>query len=596
MVKKRLLTIDDLVQFCRENNFARFSSKESGYKLAVQVPTTFEIENSTDDNHRGMLKLKFRLFHEGLNRNRSYVSHDAAVKASATISDRPIMAAIHQLDDGTWDFESHEMEIVENENGEHEINYIEKQVGSFSSEKPFWEHDDALDKDYVCAYGYIAEEYTKASDIIREKNGTKNSCELSIDELAYNAKENYLDLKSFYVAGSTLLGKRKNGDEIQEGMIGSRADIVSFSAEQNSVLSNDKQLIELLSELNKKLDSFNISNSERKEENRMKKDFEEEEITSEESTEDTPLQDATADFEETPKKKKSEDDGSEILIDKDDESDDDDDQQQDDNDSDDQQDDDNKDDDQKDDDDSEDEPEEPTEPEVTDTQSAEDNGADAEDPEDVNYYSIDYTVNVNGEKKEFSVSLKEKLNALTTLVNDTYGELDGAWFDCDVIEDSKIVEFHDWWANKHYRQSYAVKKDVYSLVGDRVETFMLFATADEKKQLEQMKANYSSIEEKLQQYEAEPEKLEVFANTDYDQIRDTDAFKELSKRESYFAMSKEEITEKLDSLLLDFAKSHKIEFSSAENEQKPMIGIKLFGNPSKKSTGTKSRYGGIFSK
>ena len=115
MVKKKALTIDDLLLFCKENNFAKFSSKESGYQLAVQVPTTFEVESESDENHRGMLRLKFRIFHEGLNRNGSFVSHKAAVKASKTIADRPIMAAIHKLDDGSWDFESHEMEIIEND-------------------------------------------------------------------------------------------------------------------------------------------------------------------------------------------------------------------------------------------------------------------------------------------------------------------------------------------------------------------------------------------------------------------------------------------------------------------------------------------------
>jgi hypothetical protein len=243
MVKKKLLTLDDLVLFCKQNNFTKFSAKESGYQLAVQVPTTFEVEDESDDNHRGMLKLKFRILHDGLNRNGSFVSHEAADKASVTIADRPIMAAIHQLDDGSWDFESHEMEIIENEDGEQEINYIEKQVGSFSSEKPFWEHDDELDKDYLCAYGYIAEEYTKAADIIRNKGWTKNSCELSIEELAYNARENYLELKSFYLSASTLLGKRDDGTEIGEGMLGSRADIADFSVENNSVFSQNEKVI-----------------------------------------------------------------------------------------------------------------------------------------------------------------------------------------------------------------------------------------------------------------------------------------------------------------------------------------------------------------
>lgn len=261
---KRILTVEDLIKFCQEQNFSKFSSKETGYQLAIKVPTTFEVEENVDDNHRGMTKLKFRIFHTGLNRNQSYVSKEAATKAMNTIADRPVLAAIHQLDDGTWDFEGHEMEVVTDENGNEELRYIESQVGSFSSEPAFWEHDDELDKDYVCAYAYIADEYTKTSEIIKQKNGTKNSCELFIDKLAYNGKEKYLDLIDFYVNASTLLGSRDDGTQIQEGMQGSRADIVEFSVENNSIKFNrDEKLIELLDRLNNTLSNFNKYNTEK---------------------------------------------------------------------------------------------------------------------------------------------------------------------------------------------------------------------------------------------------------------------------------------------------------------------------------------------
>ena len=52
--------------------------------------TTFEIDDTVDENHRGMMRLKFRIFHTGLNRNKSYVSKDAAEKAMNTIADRPV--------------------------------------------------------------------------------------------------------------------------------------------------------------------------------------------------------------------------------------------------------------------------------------------------------------------------------------------------------------------------------------------------------------------------------------------------------------------------------------------------------------------------
>lgn len=259
---KKILTEEDLVRFCQEQKFAKFSSKDTGYQLALKIPTTFSFDDNVDENHRGMAKLKIRIFHTGLNRNMSYVSKESAEKAMHTIADRPILAAIHQLDDGSYDFEGHEMEIVTNASGNEELKYIESQVGSFSSEQPFWEHDDESDKDYVCAYAYISKEYTKAYDILMSKQGTKNSCELFIDDLSYNAKENYLELNDFYVNGSTLLGSHSDGTEIVEGMVGSRADIVDFSVENNSVRFNkDDKVLEVLESIDEKLSNFNINNS-----------------------------------------------------------------------------------------------------------------------------------------------------------------------------------------------------------------------------------------------------------------------------------------------------------------------------------------------
>ena len=35
MHKTKILTIEDLIKFCEDNNFAQFNSKESGYTLHV---------------------------------------------------------------------------------------------------------------------------------------------------------------------------------------------------------------------------------------------------------------------------------------------------------------------------------------------------------------------------------------------------------------------------------------------------------------------------------------------------------------------------------------------------------------------------------
>lgn len=588
MVKKKLLTLDDLVKFCEQHQFTKFSAKDSGYQLAVQVPTTFEVEDDSDDSHRGMIRLKFRILHEGLNRNGSFVSKKSADKASKTIADRPILAAIHQLDDGSWDFEAHNMEIIENEDGEQEVNYIEKQVGSFSSEKPFWEHDDKFNKDYLCAYGYIAEEYTKAADIIRNKDGwTKNSCELSIEKLSYNSKEKRLELDEFYLSASTLLGSRDDGTPIGEGMLGSRADIVDFSEKNNSIFSQNDKVIEMLSALNEKIDNLNIDKNFRKEEeNLVKKEFEE---TPEAEVKDTPAEV----FEDDPKKKKKAEDDDVASVDPDDGGD----ESGDDNH---EGDDDPKDDDQNTGDDFtggdnsvEETPEGENESQGSDGDES-GTGNEGDGSEDVNYYSA--TVTRGDLTKTFAISLEDKQMAVLELVNATYGEVDDDWYNVIVYEEPrKEVVFYSWWSGNAYRQSYKVKKNEYTLEGERVPVHALYVTDDEENVIESMRSNYSAIETELAQYKAEPEKEAVLAEECYAQIKDTDAYKALAEKDAHFSMSVDEVRAELDRQLLEYAKGHKIKFSSKEPEKK-QVGMKLFGNPNKKSTKGSSRYGGLFSK
>ena len=256
---KKILTLDDLYQFfVNQNKTVDFSIKESGKPIVVTTNGYFASE---EDDTPGMLKLKLKVCHTETNRNGSHISKENMEKAMPTLKYRPILAYIHELNDGTMDFYAHNMEIVETEDGDTEINYLEKQVGCFTADDPWLEYDKDMDKTYVMAYGVIPEGYTEAADIIRRKNGTKVSCELVINELSYNAKEKYLDLTDFYFGGTTLLGSDEDGNEIGEGMLGSRADITDFCYKEPVFTYQDK-LIETLEKLNVTLSSFNKSNSE----------------------------------------------------------------------------------------------------------------------------------------------------------------------------------------------------------------------------------------------------------------------------------------------------------------------------------------------
>ena len=599
---RKLLTIDDLVKFCSEQNFTKFSSKETGYKLSVQVPATFEVDNEVDNDHRGMMRLKFRIFHTGLNRNGSYVSEDAAKNAMPTIKNRPILAHIHQLDTGEWDFESHNMEIITNEDGEEELVYIEKQVGSFSEEEPFFEYDKDLDKTYICAYGYIPEDYTKAASIIRAKNGTKNSCELSIDELSYNAKEHYLDLQAFYVMGSTLLGSKKDGTEIGEGMLGSRADIADFSEKNNSMFTQENtKLIEMLEQLNAKIDNlsnFTIQgNTQSKLEeggNEMVK-FEElllkygktvEDITFEyESLSDEELEakfaevfgddDTNGEGNADPEPTSEGDDG----------------------------------------DNSEGVNPEANEPEGNDPEPESNPESDPEPENEPEVEPEANTVVVNesvkpsrysitmsdGSIKEFALSLEEINNALWTLVNNTYGENDNCYYSVHVYEDNTLV-MEDWWNGKAFRQSYKREEDNFSLVGDRIAVRQIWVTDEEEVSLNEMRSNYASLvqfKEDTENAQLHSQREAILYDAKYSVLAEKDENNEyknvefaklVSEMDNY---SLADLEKELKSVFADYITNGGQFAYTKEQEVKNVVSKKSFAT----STGKKpSRYGNLFNK
>ena len=149
---------------------------------------------------------------------------------------------------------------------------------------------------------------------------------------------------------------------------------------------------------------------------------------------------------------------------------------------------------------------------------------------------------------------------------------------------------HGWLTGKSYRQQFKTKKDNYQLVGDRVQVFAKYLTEDEINQLESMKANYSVLEDKVNKYESEPDKLKLLNSADYSQIAETKEYKKLMERDTYFDMSIEDITAKADALLLQYAKNNKLEFS-AQPENKNFE-VKHTTSAKKKP----SRYGNLFSK
>ena len=552
----RLLSFEDLYEFyVAQGKSLHFNAAEEHANIVVQVPGVMKFEKSDKDTE-GLRPVVLQACHTEENRNHSFISEDTMKAALPSFSNRPILGYIHEVD-GRPEFYTHCMH--EDEGGN--TVYDEIPIGTVpESCNARLEYDEEKGKTYCVVNGYIYEEYSpKAIEILEREEECACSVELSVRELSYNAQDKILSIDDYFYEGVTILGKTPDGEKVEPGMEGANIKLTDFSAENNSFVYDHADLVNKIADAVAERLS-DIKTTERRNET---VGFEEkiEEVT-EETTEviteaETTEEEVKVVEEETSEEVADEaaDETPEVVDNFDDEVDAGDD--------------------------------EPEDEEPEEEQPAEEVTVD----DDTLPKKVTHAVTYGEVTKEFSVSLQDKIYALSTLVNDTYSEADNAWYEVTVYDEEKYVIMKDWWNDKAYKQSYKVKKDVYSLVGDRVQVYAQYLTEDEIKKLDDMRANYSSIEAKLANYEAEPQKMEILNSDEYANIADRAEFAELKKEENHFEMSIDELKAECDRQLLAYAKGNKIEFKA--DAEKKSVGMKQFGQKSGKKSG---RYGNLFKK
>ena len=575
--KKKLLTIDDLYSFYLEQNkTCKFSSEESGYQLSVQVPAYFEVSDEEDDT---LLFCTVKLMHSGENRNHSNVTDEALTKAAKGLAYKPILANFMEYTDEETgetlkDFTSHDMII----NDDGTATYLEKQVGCFTADEPYFEVEEETGHNFLYGICAIPREYTDTCSIIERKNGTKISVELAVNSMEFDASKKVLNLTDVVILGATLLGKDpKTLKDVGEGMKNARLDIADFSTKNNSIFADYKnQMIELQERLEKletacfNKDQNNGQNNNTEEGGNNKDmdkfnellskygktaediDFEYEGLTDEE---------LEAKFEEVFGEKKPEED------------------------------------DNSDDNGSDGEPSDEGEgssdtEDDTDTGVKEDNACgggsgstkkkkkNAEEP-------------VEDMVRTFTVSHEDIRYALYNLL-DTVSMDDNDWYCITSVFDDYFV-YESWNGGKIFGQKYTKENDNVAFEGDRYELFREYITADEKAQLDDMRSNYSSIVEELNTYksaEIYADKMTVFDDEAYADYLETDEFKALMSDESVNQYSKEELAEKADATLGKLVKKNKT-FSFASTETKKRVNRVAF-NAEKETEDTYKPYGDLF--
>lgn len=226
------------------------------------------------------------------------------------------------------------------------------------------------------------------------------------------------------------------------------------------------------------------------------------------------------------------------------------------------------------------------------------NAPNPENTEDANKETckLEFAVTWNGITNTFSKSLNDQIREITELVNATYGAEDCTFYDCEVFDD-KTVLFHDWWNNRHFKQKYGNKEGNLVLKGERSEVFVRYLTEEELAALDDLKSKFDAkvkefdeVQEELSHYHDEPKKQEILNSKDYSSIAENEEFVELSKQDNHFNLSVEDVQAKADEILLNAAKSGKVDFAAHE-DSKSTISTK----PLMMANNTPKRYGSLLS-
>lgn len=539
---KKLLTLEDLSKFCKEQKMSNFSSKNTGYQLSVQIPATFEVEDDAYADNT-LLYGNVKLFHIGNNRNGSSVTEEAAQKSLSTIAYKPLLANFCEID-GEKDFTSHDM--IYNDDGT--VTYVEHQIGCFTADAPYIKYDESNDKQYVYARVAIPREYTDACSIIERKGGTKVSAELLINEMQYSAKDDILELTDIIVQGATCLGRDpETGAFVEEGMQGARLDIADFSAEKNSVVAKadtdiNNKLFEILEKLNTAISNFNINESGVKEGNEMDKfnellelygltadqiEFEHEGLTDEEL--EGAFTEAFGDAEEFKKKKKCSE-----------------------------------------------------EEEVAD---------DEEDFAGCGKKKRRCSVNAETGTVEFELSFDDIRSALYALLGENSDEDSYSWI-CECYDNYFVYQKETYGENaytsKYYKQSYTKNGDNVELSGDPTEVFSTFVTESEKTALDMMRTQYEELKAFKEQTlvaQEQAQKDAILNDEKYADIANTEAFAELRQNAGKFSVT--EVEQKAKVIFADEVMA-KGNYSAGEKKN-----TKVMFNFAHKDE-SKSAYGGLF--
>ena len=518
---KKLYTFEDLYTFLEKNGKnVNFNAKETKTVFAVQMEGKAVFE---DTSTKGLTKVHIKAVHSGMNKNHFNLTDEATTDAMPSLKTRPILAHIRDVN-GQEEFGGHD--FVEDDEG-NRVEYYEIPVGVTSStEEPYMEYDAEMDKTYVHTEGYIFDDYNNAKDLIQRDGSEDVSVEIIIEAFSYDAFKHEMTVNGYYFDGVTILGKDDHGNEINPACAGANITLADFQLDEksSSFFSANKQaeFVETVDKLAKMLATFQDTQSQKKggtkpgmfEKLLQKYGKTKEDITF--AYQDMSDAELEAKFKEIFDGEGGEggegagdgagdageagDEGTGAIVgDGNDGGNDDDD----------------------------DDDDEGDEPDDSDSTKSTGKTKTKKQENQINAFSITTPMG-----KQFSISLNEKIAALSEVVNATYAEADNDYYFVTVFEEYVVME--SWCTGKHYKQSYTAENETtFSLTGERVEVFTEYLTKEEMNTLKVIRGEYSVLKEYHEKNEAEKAtaaKAEVFS--DFDEVlKNNEEYEKLKKSE-----------------------------------------------------------------
>lgn len=550
--KRRIMSIDELYEFCLKNNFAHFDSNEFGKELMVRMNGNFEKTSKDEDKHKESLTpFVSRAFHDHVNLNKSEISEESFNENVPSANFRPILAHITTNSDNELDFGSHDYYVTTDKDGNDKVVYEEQPIGVIDGTKTTIEYDEDAGVNRAVLHGYLYDEYCQDAIEILNRRGTVDcSVELCIRELSFNTANKTLQLDDFYVSGLTLLSK-----DVSPGMAGSNFKIEDFAVNAETVTFNtDNKLVETLEKLTNILESFDI-NQKSKEGGTNNKMTKFEELLAKYGK---TAEDVTFDYTEM---------SDEELEAKFTEMFDDDDSEGDNSGS-----------------------GESGEP----SNDGEGDGEGTSDPEGDEGGSQTFEKII----RTYEISHEDTRYALYNLLA-PYEESDNDYYYISNVFDSYFV-YEGWCTDKIYRQNYTKDGDNVAFDGERIELFRELLTASEKAELESMRSNYAALKEfkeTAEKNELHAQKEAIINADNYSVLTEKDSegnyvnadFAELVKTMDNYSV--EDFETKVKVMHSDYMSAH-ANFSSIDTK-KNTNSVKILTNMNKKSK-PKKNYGNLF--